>query len=271
MPGTEIIALASIATNSTWASLHQAIISVFIIVAPIIVGMVGGGLYVLRLLRRDARRRAELEEANDTNVLLFREIHHRVKNNLQSIQSLVRMQDMPRSAKIDLQSRLSAMAAMHEHIYRHDKYEDIDAHDLIPVVVNEVIHAYGNNTEVRYDVDHAAVDRDHVTPLSLLLSELVTNALKYAFPDGREGTVSVTLRDHGHGRCVLTVSDNGIGFAPMPETATSMGLRLIRGVVSQMGGTYSFQSNGGTHFEAELALVNSGHNAAPVRPSVVAT
>lgn len=267
VPGTDIVALASVATNTTWSSLHNAIISVFIIVAPIMIALVAGGLYVVRLLRRDAKRRAELEAANETNVMLFREIHHRVKNNLQSVQSLVRMQDMPKGAKIDLQSRLSAMAAMHEHIYRNDKYEDIDAHALIPVVVNEVVHAYGSNAEVRYAVDHVAVDRDHITPLSLLLSELITNALKYAFADGRDGIIEVKVKDLGHGRCELVVADNGVGFGTLPDTSTSMGLRLIRGVVSQMGGTYKFVDDNGTRFEADLALASAGHDVAHAKPA----
>jgi two-component sensor histidine kinase len=259
VPGTEILALASIATNQTWDSLRTAIITVMIIAAPILLGLIGGGIWINRLMRRDARRRAELEAANETNVMLFREIHHRVKNNLQSVQSLVRMQDMPASAKIDLQSRLSAMAAMHEHIYRHDRYEDIDAHDLVQVVVDEVAHAYGTDVTISYDLDHVPVDRDHATPLSLLLSELVTNALKYAFADGRAGTISVTLRDRGGGRCQLVVADNGVGMGPVPDVPTSMGLRLVRGVVAQMGGDYAFTTDNGTKFEADLALAVSGH------------
>lgn len=260
VPGTEILAVASIATDGAWRSLNEAIRTVMIIVAPIVLGLIGIGSWALLLLRRDARRRAELEAAQETNVLLFREIHHRVKNNLQSVQSLVRMQDMPANARIDLQSRLSAMAAMHEHIYRHDRYEDIDAHDLIPVVAGEVVQAYGADIDLRYDIDHAAVDRDHATPLSLLLSELITNALKYAFVDGRRGEIAVTLRDLGNGRCSLVVADNGKGIGAVPDVPTSMGLRLIRGVVSQMGGTYRFITQDGTRFEAELALSSAGHN-----------
>ena len=261
VPGTNILAVASISTEGSWVSLRSAVIAVLIIVTPIVLGLVGIGAWTLRLLRRDARRRAELETAQETNILLFREIHHRVKNNLQSVQSLVRMQDMPSSAKIDLQSRLSAMAAMHEHIYRHDRYEDIDAHDLVPVVVNEVVHAYGADVEIHYDIDHSAVDRDHATPLSLLLSELVTNALKYAFTDGEPGRIDITLRDLGNGRSALVVADDGKGIGELPETPTSMGLRLIRGVVSQMGGTYRLIDQNGTRFEAELALASAGHHA----------
>ena len=259
VPGTEILALASIATNQTWDGLRSAIVAVMIIAAPILLGLLAGGIWIVRLLRRDAVRRAELEAANETNILLFREIHHRVKNNLQSVQSLVRMQDMPANAKIDLQSRLSAMAAMHEHIYQHDRYEDIDAHDLVKVVVDEVVHAYGVDVDIEYELDHVAVDRDHATPLSLLLSELITNALKYAFADGREGTIQVALHDKGDGRCALIVADNGVGMADLPERPASMGLRLVRGVVSQMGGTYAFTVENGTRFEADLALTVAGH------------
>ena len=262
VPGTRIIAIASIAANHAWENLREAIVAVMIIAAPIIIGLIGGGVWIVRLLRRDAQRRAELETANETNILLFREIHHRVKNNLQSVQSLVRMQDMPASARIDLQSRLSAMAAMHEHIYKHDRYEDIDAHDLVRVVVDEVVQAYGADIRIDYDLDHVPVDRDHATPLSLLLSELVTNALKYAFAAGSEGVISITLRGKGGGRCDLVVADNGIGMGEVPEAPTSMGLRLVRGVVSQMGGTYRFVNDQGTRFEAELALAVNGHASA---------
>lgn len=259
VPGTQIIALASIASNATWDGLRSAIVTVMIIAAPILLGLLAGGIWIVLLLRRDAIRRTELETANDTNILLFREIHHRVKNNLQSVQSLVRMQDMPAGAKIDLQSRLSAMAAMHEHIYQHDRYEDIDAHDLVQVIVNEVVHAYGIDAEIDFELDHVPVDRDHATPLSLLLSELVTNALKYAFADGREGTIKVVLKDLGGGRGRLVVADDGIGIGELPEAPASMGLRLVRGVVSQMGGSYRFVTDNGTRFEAELALAVAGH------------
>lgn len=257
--GTDIVAVAAVSTGQSGVMLRSLLVAVSLVLTPVVLALIACALWVMRLLKRDAKRHAELRAANETNVLLFREIHHRVKNNLQSVQSLVRMQDMPRTARIDLQSRLSAMAAMHEHIYRNDRYEDIDAHELIPVVVDEVVHAYGASVEVRYELDHVPVDRDHVTPLALLLSELVTNALKYAFPDDAEGSIVLTLRDRGGGRGTLVVQDDGIGIGSLPDLPSSMGLRLIRGVVSQMGGTYQFTSGPGTRFEAELAFSNAGH------------
>ncbi len=256
--GTNIVALASVASAHAWSELNGAVVAVLVIVSPIILGLVIGSIWIIRLLMRDARRGRDLEAALEANTLLFREIHHRVKNNLQSVQALVRMQNMPDPAKRDLQSRLAAMAAMHQHIYQHDNYSNIDAHDFVPAVAGEVVRAYGSPVELRYDVAHLIVDRDHATPLALLLSELITNSLKYAFPTG-EGQIDVSLLPVGAtGRARLIVRDNGKGMGD-DIPGSSMGMRLIKGVVAQMAGTYSFRTENGTIFEAELALEVSGH------------
>ena len=259
VPGTHIIAIASIGSDQTWANFQGAVVAVFIIVSPIVLGLVLGCAWIVRLLYRDAAQARALQASLEANTMLFREIHHRVKNNLQSVQSLVRMQDLPQAAKLDLQSRFAAMAAMHEHIYKHDRYEDIDAHDFIPAVVDEVMMAYGSDAVVDYEVDHIPVDRDHATPLALLLSELVTNACKYAVADGG-GRILVALRQGANGRAKLTVRDNGAGFEPDRITGSSMGMRLIKGVVAQMDGTHSFRNEGGTVFDADIALSTAVRN-----------
>ena len=254
--GTNIIALASVSSAQTWANFNGAVVAVFIIVSPIVLGLVLGCAWIVRLLYRDAAQARALQASLEANTMLFREIHHRVKNNLQSVQSLVRMQDIPQAAKLDLQSRFAAMAAMHEHIYKHDRYEDIDAHDFIPAVVDEVLTAYGCDAAVNYEVAHIPVDRDHATPLALLLSELVTNACKYAFADGG-GTITIGLRRGENGRAQLTVRDSGGGIEAERDAGGSMGMRLIKGVVAQMDGTHSFRNEGGTVFEADIALSTS--------------
>ncbi len=256
--GTDIVALASVGAAQAWSDFNGAVIAVMLIVAPIILALVVGSIWIILLLMRDARRGRELETALEANTLLFREIHHRVKNNLQSVQALVRMQNMPDAAKRDLQSRLAAMAAMHQHIYQHDNYSSIDAHDFVPAVADEVVRAYGAPVELGYEVAHLTVDRDHATPLALLISELLTNALKYAFPTG-EGHIDISLLPaEGPGRARLIVRDNGKGIGDA-STNASMGMRLIKGVVAQMAGTYTFRTEAGTIFEAELALEVSGH------------
>ena len=247
--GAPIVALASVASNQTWANFRGSIFTVILIASPVLLGLAVGCWWIVVLLRRDSRQTAEL-------TMLFREIHHRVKNNLQSVQALVGLQDIPDSAKQDLQSRLAAMAAMHEHIYNHDRYMDIDAHDFVPAIVKQVKAAYGAQVQLSYAVEHASIGRDQATPLALLLSELVTNALKYAFPLGTAGTITITLSQGAEGYSKLTVRDDGVG---MPETNTrsSMGMRLVKGVVAQLGGTYAFHNDGGTVFEAEIRLAGS--------------
>ncbi len=259
VPGTNIIALASVGSSEAWANFNGAVVAVFIIVSPILLGLVLGCAWIVRLLYRDAAQARALQASLEANTMLFREIHHRVKNNLQSVQSLVRMQDLPQAAKLDLQSRFAAMAAMHEHIYKHDRYEDIDAHDFIPAVVDGVMTAYGSDAVVDYAVDHIPVDRDHATPLALLLSELVTNACKYAFADGG-GSITVGLRQGENGRAHLTVRDTGGGIESDRIASGSMGMRLIKGVVAQMDGTHTFRNEGGTVFEADVALSTGVRN-----------
>ena len=260
VPGTNIIALASVGSSQAWAAFNGAVVAVFIIVSPIILGLMLGCAWIVRLLYRDAAQTQALQASVEANTMLFREIHHRVKNNLQSVQSLVRMQDIPQAAKLDLQSRFAAMAAMHEHIYQHDRYQDIDAHDFIPAVVDEVMAAYGSQARVDYDVAHIPVDRDHATPLALLLSELVTNACKYAFASGGDGIVTIGLASGRNGRATLTVRDNGDGIEAERTAGGSMGMRLIKGVVAQMDGTYTFRNDGGTVFEADVALSTGARN-----------
>jgi two-component sensor histidine kinase len=113
--------------------------------------------------------------------------------------------------------------------------------------------AYGSDAVVDYALEHIPVDRDHATPLALLLSELVTNACKYAFPDGG-GSISIGLREGRNGRAELTVRDSGGGIEAERDAGGSMGMRLIKGVVAQMDGTHRFRNDGGTVFEADIAL-----------------
>ena len=254
VPETSLVALTSIASGPGWASFTRAIVTVLFITSPIILGLVLGCWWIIRLLTRDARQAADLQAAAELNTMLFREIHHRVKNNLQSVQALVRMQNIPDDAKRDLQARFAAMAAMHEHIYKHDRYLDIDAHDFVPAVVDQVKLAYGASAELVYDIEHLAIDRDHATPLALLLSELVTNAFKYAFVDRQDdGLLAISLKGLPDGMALLTVLDNGVGM-DIDGERKSMGMRLIKGVVGQMGGTCTFRSADGLIFEAKLSL-----------------
>jgi two-component sensor histidine kinase len=222
------------------------------IALPAVLALAGAAVWIARLLSRDASREMELRRALELNTLLFRDTHHRVKNNLQSVQSLVRMQNIPDEAKLDLQGRIAAMTAVHEHIYRLDRYTEVAAEQLIPDIVAPVVKAFGDRAKVRYDIDPMVVDRDHATPLALLVNEVVTNALKYGYPDDRAGNIAISLhREDKMSR--LTISDDGVGFDPA-NVLTGMGTRLIRGMVTQLHGSYSYSNAAGTTFSAEIEL-----------------
>lgn len=255
VPGTRIVAVASVATSAGWAEFNNAIYTVMLIASPVLLGLVFGCLWIVHLLARDATRTRELEASNELNTMLLREIHHRIKNSLQSAISLVRMQDMPKAAKRDLEGRLIAMSAVHEHIYKHDVYAQVDAHDFVPAVVDQVKAAYGANVSITCHIEHLVLDRDRATPLALLLSELATNCFKHAFPDGGAGEMIIEMRASHDGRAHLTVRDNGLGHvAPQTGDASGMGTRLIEGVMTQLGGSHTYRNDGGTVFEAEISL-----------------
>ncbi|HEV2518073.1 MAG TPA: cache domain-containing protein [Devosia sp.] len=245
--GTSIIALASVATDEAWQAFVRNILIVLLIVSPVIVGLALGSWWIVVLLNRDTRHTEQL-------TTLFREIHHRVKNNMASVQALVRMQNIPDEAKRDLQSRFAAMAALHEHIYRHDGYASVSARELVPAMVEQVNAAYGSTAAIEYDIADVEIGHDQATPMALLLSELVTNALKYAFPNGRRGTISIVLSPADpSGRSKLIVRDDGVGM-PDTDARSSMGMRLVKGVVAQLQGDFQFRNDRGAVFEASVVL-----------------
>src|SRR5690606_31603424 len=138
--------------------------------------------------------------------------HHRVKNNLQQVSALVHLQKLPVEARQEMERRIAAMVAVHEHIYRSDQFERVDVADYIPKLVQELRDSYGDAITIECGVAPAEVDREHALPLGLLINEVVANAVKHGFTDGRAGRISIDLvaLDATHAR--LTISDNGVGF-----------------------------------------------------------
>ena len=219
-------------------------------------GLLAAGGWIRHLRRRDAARSELLRNALADNQLLLREIHHRVKNNLQAVQSVIQLQRLPADVQQSLTDRIAAMVAVHEQIYRHDEFSRLCVSELLTSIGGKLVSAYGSPVTVDYDIDEIAVSTDNATPLALLTNEVLTNSLKYAFPDGRAGRVSITLRHLGGRRARLTISDDGVGFDP-ESARQGMGSRLMRGVVGQLNGTYSLAGGSGTTFTAELEIAES--------------
>jgi PAS domain S-box-containing protein len=202
--------------------------------------------------------RASLEE----KVILLREIHHRVKNNLQIIISLTNLQmrktDDPGVKLImaETQNRVRAMSLVHEKLYRSDNLSQIDFADYTRFLATQLFSFYSTDTRrVKLDLamKQIMVDINTAVPLGLIMNELVSNALKHAFPGGRSGTITISGQRQGD-LITLAVTDNGVG---MPrdldwKNTESLGLRLITSLVDQVSGTIERVSDGGTAFTITL-------------------
>lgn len=256
VPGTDLVALSSISTTAAYRLFWRNTLWLVGLSVPTAIALALASLWILRLVRSGEQRQTQLEEALEVNRLLFRDTHHRVKNNLQSVQSLVRMQNIPAETKSDLQGRIAAMTAVHEHMYRLDQYAEIAADELIPSIVDPLKQTFASDIGIEFDIEPLVIDRDYATPLALLVNEVVTNALKYAFPDGRKGTIRIGMAATQPLMARLTIADDGIGFDP-ETVASGMGNRLIKGMVTQLGGTSSYQRNGGTVFVADIRIASS--------------
>jgi two-component sensor histidine kinase/HAMP domain-containing protein len=211
----------------------------------------------------DSRRQKQVEEELRQSLAekdaLLREVHHRVKNNLQVISSLLRLQaadaSSPQTARLfhESETRIHSMALIHEQLYRSGDHTRVDFRDYVDGLTHNVLASAGEvvrPVKVALDVDPVSLDLDMAIACGLILNELLSNALKYAFPDGRSGTISVTFRC-ADGTATLVVADDGVGFpaaADGQEPARSLGLRLVTALVRQLHGTSAVDGEGGTRF-----------------------
>jgi two-component sensor histidine kinase len=209
------------------------------------------------------RKRAEeqVAAALAEKEVLLKEIHHRVKNNLQVISSLLRMQsagvDDPQVRELfaDSQRRVRAMALIHEQLYQSPNLAQINLRDYIGKLVSYLRHSYTqtiSKVEIRINVEDMIVEIDRAMPLGLLVSELVSNSLKYAFPNAnglQTGQVWVNIERSKNG-LTLAVGDNGVGLPDGLDIkhVPSMGLQLVDSFVSQLQGQLTIQRKPGTVF-----------------------
>lgn len=202
------------------------------------------------------QKRAEefLKAALQEKTALLLEVHHRVKNNLQVIASLLRLEgfrsnsDETKTVLRDMQGRIRAMALLHETIYRRGNFSAIDLGSYIGQIAVESLKALATRSgqvHLRQDMEVVHVGLDQATPCGLLISELISNCLKHGFPEGRSGEINLAL----HAMCEsnqwrLTVSDTGVGLPGDFETKRqkSLGLQLVSDLAAQMGGTLQIGS-----------------------------
>jgi PAS domain S-box-containing protein len=212
---------------------------------------------------RDLTKRKQAEEQiraslREKNVLL-REIHHRVKNNLQITASLLMLQSGFIENKQVLktlgesQNRIQSMALVHETLYQSEDLAQVDFADYVQKLTKHLFRSYDadpGTITLQVNADSVLLNIDAVVHCGLIINELLSNALKYAFPDGQTGQIRIDLHPGDDEQLLLVVSDNGVGLPAKVQfrQAESLGLQLVEMLAEQLEGTVELDRSGGTTF-----------------------
>ncbi|MGV6860808.1 MAG: PAS domain S-box protein [Putridiphycobacter sp.] len=198
-----------------------------------------------------------LESVHEKEVLL-KEVHHRVKNNLQIINSILNLQSSyvsdPKILEIILESqnRIRTMSYIHESLYQTENFSSINFKEYIANLLNNLIYSYqiNKNVTIVRDIDKVNLHLDQAISCGLILNELITNALKYAFPDEMKGSLLIKIKDLPENKVELVVQDSGIGLPENfdLESTESLGLSLVHTLVDQIDGEVFVKNDNGTKF-----------------------
>ena len=228
-----------------------------------------------------AQREAELRGAVAQQELLLQEIHHRVKNNLQIVASLMNLQAsrirLPEAKRefAAARDRIRALATLHRHLYAHGDLQTISMDRFLHELCDQLLQAMGEGggrIRLRIEASALQMNSDQAVPIALIVTEAVSNAAKYAFPGGRSGHIRVSLTETGT-RARLVIQDDGVGLPAGPSETESgvrdgIGLHLIRGFARQLGAQLAVTQEGGTRYQLDLELRR--HRAEPEDPSLAA-
>ncbi len=204
--------------------------------------------------------------------VLLREIHHRVKNNMQVISSLIGLQNsyITNGADVsvalgEMQNRIKSMAIVHEKLYRSENLARIDFSEYLASLSASVFQSLNidaDRVELRLNVGLVTLGIDEAVPCGLLVNELVTNALNHGFPGGRKGVITVSMEDVGEGGCRISIKDDGVGLPDGfdVEASNSLGIRLVGILTKQIGGTLEVRTEKGmgSEFVVSFPVVKEG-------------
>lgn len=228
-----------------------------------IAGMAVSNARAYQLLREEQDRTqsylALAEKAAREKEVLLKELNHRIKNNFQMLAGMIRLQSAqlkdPHVLAIcrDVQSRIKSLAHVHERLYLSSNLAAVDFAAYIDRMIGELAKSYqaeASRIRVIAAVEEIGFNVGTSIPLGLIINELIINAFKHAFPDGREGTIHISLRTLPDGRFELDVRDDGVGLPAgfAVDKAESLGLQLIGMLAGQIDGTVEIVSDAGAHF-----------------------
>ncbi|PZO44233.1 MAG: hypothetical protein DCF19_03265 [Pseudanabaena frigida] len=198
--------------------------------------------------------------------VLLKEVHHRVKNNLQVMSSLLRMQFRKTTPELknlieDYQNRIQSMALIHAQLHQNDDLANINFHDYISDLTTNLFECYGSksaNVQRKLEVSNISLSLDQSIPLGLIINELISNALKHAFPQG-SGEINIQLVQV-ESQYHLIVSDNGIGILPELldlRHTDSLGMQLMYGLTEQLEGELTYDSHNGSRFQIKFPILET--------------
>lgn len=212
----------------------------------------------VHVLLQTRRLSVEVNQLLQDKEMLMKEIHHRVKNNLMVISSLLSLQsryikdEATREIFKESETRAKSMALIHDRLYRSGDLKSIDFPDYIRSLTRDIFNTYvtrRGRIQLQMNVQDVMVDVNSAVPLGLIINELVTNSLKYAFPDDRDGIIRISFHEDGD-EYALEIGDDGIGI-PADfdiEKSDSLGMLLVNSLTSQIQGELELKRDPGTTF-----------------------
>ena len=220
-----------------------------------LVSVIGVTRDITERKKADEQIKASLREKE----VLLKEIHHRVKNNLQVISSLLNLQSgyvkdsETKEMFEESQNRIRSMALVHETLYQSEDLSSVDFRDYVDQLTAQLLGTHGvdsNLVKMKSNVRNAYLDLDKAIPCGLIINELVSNCLKHAFPDAKGGEINIDLHRNVDNRYALTVSDNGVGLPKELDfkNTKTLGLQVVNTLVDQLDGTIELDRSSGTSF-----------------------
>ncbi len=208
-------------------------------------------------ITREVKYQNQLENALKDKEVLLTEVHHRVKNNLQIILSLINLNksfDSEHETILnDTENRIYAMALIHEKIYVSESLSNVDMKEYIESLVQSLFDMYQSNIEFHHNMKSIELNMEEAIPIGLIINELVTNSIKYAFPNHNDGNLYIDFKRNNN-KYTIIVKDDGIGLPDDfdLDTVTSMGLLVVQNLMLQLGGTITIIDCEGTEYKLEF-------------------
>lgn len=229
---------------------------------------------IVHAVATDITQRRQIENQIRSSLkekeILLKEIHHRVKNNMQVILSLLQLQSdrmsdgQARETLIESQNRIYAMAAAYDSLHKSENLASIDLSDYLTNICQSVFETYNyadGNIDLSIEIRPIQLDLEQSYPIGMIINELLSNALKYAFPENKRGTIEIMAERLESNICKIFVSDNGVGIQDSFNwnESDSLGLLIVKSLVEdQLNGSIKLDSTEGTRWEITFPSISSG-------------